>query len=54
MSITLMRWKWDGSGFAIVTSTMEVEAQSRIDYAEKGDALDLRYLHSDSPGRIML
>jgi hypothetical protein len=34
----------DGSGFAIVTSTMEAEAQSRIDDGEQGDALDLRHL----------
>ena len=27
----------DGNGFAIVTSTMEVEAQSQIDKSEKGE-----------------
>ena len=29
----------DGNGFAIVTLVMEVEAQSRIDDSDRGDAL---------------
>ena len=40
----------DGNGFAIVTSAMEVEAQSRIDDSEKGEANKGRIISGEGGG----